>query len=198
MYGNVLGTSAIERMVTSGELVIDPFEEQHLGLAHYRVHVGAIYVSRPTDYRGSSSKVLREIGTHATNFTMGPDDYILVSLKEHVSLPEGMFGRILPASHLVEKGFWVNSGKIDAGYQTLSTGRSAAILLGIKNLLRQENLLDLTAGVAHVEFVDLRGTESRFGGFSDESLMSATHRWHRIVGSGGPGGEAGSGAVNDD
>ena len=46
-----------------------------------------------------------------------------------VILPEGIVGRFIPASGLIEAGFGVTVGKLDPGY-----GKRETIQFGLKNL----------------------------------------------------------------
>jgi len=179
VYGNVLGASALERMISCGEMILDPFEERFLGLAHYRLHAGAIYRE---DLAGGDDKlaIVQRIDGESPALILQPNQYLLLEIRENVVLPEGIYGRLTAASTLIERGFLVNSGKVDAGYGAMSQDRQP-ILVGIKNLTDRRNHLDLASGIAHIEFVDLRGTESRFGGFSNESLSSFAQRTERVV-----------------
>jgi len=160
-------------------MLIEPFEESQLGLAHYRLHVGAIYSAASN---GRDNRGLELICEGSAGALVVPANaYLLVESKEELTFPEGIFGRLTPVSSLIERGFGINAGKIDAGFRTL-LGERQAPLVGVKNNLNKEGYWEFSSGLAHIEFVDLRGTDTRFGGFSSESLSSFEQRTERLVG----------------
>jgi deoxycytidine triphosphate deaminase len=103
-----------------------------------------------------------------------------VELREHVVLPDGMFARLLPISANIERGFTLESGKVDAGYGNL-LGQRQSVMMGLRNNLNAPSLLDASKGIAQLEITDLRGAEARFGGFSDESIESFAERSARFI-----------------
>lgn len=179
MYGNVLSASAIERLVFAGDLVIDPFEAQNLGLAHYRVHVGRVYEIRGGNQSHSLNCVF-DAESGDGHFVVRPAAFVLVELREHVVLPDGMFARLLPISANIERGLSLAAGKIDAGYGNL-LGERQSVIVGVKNNLDVPSMLEEGKGIAQLEITDLRGAEARFGGFSDESIESFAARSARFI-----------------
>lgn len=56
------------------------------------------------------------------------------------------------------------AGKLDSEYGS----QGERILLGLVNLLEEENPFDPTLGIAHVSFTDFRGTERNLARFTPE------------------------------
>jgi len=84
-----------------------------------------------------------------------PNEYAKVMVEQTVILPEGIVGRFIPASGLIEAGFGITVGKLDPGY-----GKRETIQFGLKNLKNKGNAFSregkFTSRVAYIEFFDIR------------------------------------------
>lgn len=163
----------------SRKITIDPFEPSDLGLAHYRLHPSRIYTLTQSAGVVRPQCVYDRVHNGGT-FSLDPHLYVLVEIRERVVLPDGMFGRLVATSRMIERGLSLESGKLDAGYGDL-LGERAPLFVALRNNLTSEVTLSVDDAVAHLEIVDLRGTEPRFGGFSDESLEQFALRSRRFM-----------------
>lgn len=179
MYGNVLSASAVERMIDLGTIKIEPFDLCHLGLAHYRLHPERMYEidgdSDPLRLRCTYDRK-----RHGPRLLVPAETYVLIEIHEQIVLPDGMFGRIVSTSFAIERGLSLEAGKLDAGYGDILRERTP-LLVGLRNNLRVSVEFAADNGIAHLEIVDLRGTETRFGGFSDETLDRFRERTSRFT-----------------
>ena len=155
MYGNVLSNSQINAMRNSRLMTIRPYDPSRMKLAHYKLRAGHLGTPGKLEQSGLRHHV------HAHDFRDGPfpfqpHQYMIVQIKETILIPEGIVGNFVPASSLVEQGFGLTAGKLDSDYGEADEQR---ILFGLVNFLDVENVFDPGNGIAHIYFVDFRGTE---------------------------------------
>lgn len=164
MYGTVLSNKQIERMVDGeGKFNISSYERSRQKLAHYKLSPARILAPGPLRKDGTRRHV--EIG----DLRDGPHvfkahEYRIVEVKETIRLPEGIVGQFTPASTLVEQGFGLVAGKLDSEYGS----EGERIILGLVNLLDEDNPFDPALGIAHISFIDFRGAERNPAKFTPE------------------------------
>lgn len=162
MYGTLLSNKQIERMVDSDpKFSIAPYDRGRQKLAHYKLSPARILAPGPV--RADGTRRHAEVGDLRDGpFTFEPRQYLIVEVHETLRLPEGVVGQFTPASTLVEQGFGLVAGKLDSEYGSAAE----RVILGLVNLLDEENSFDPEMGIAHVSFVDFRGTERNPATFS--------------------------------
>lgn len=173
MYGTFLSNKQIERMVESGtsKFSITPYELGRQKLAHYRLSPGRILAPGPL--RRDATRRHAEIGDLRDGpHIFKPRQYLIVEVRETMRLPEGIVGQFTPASTLVEQGFGLVAGKLDSEYGS----QGERIILGLANLLDEDNPFDPARGIAHVSFIDFRGTERNPSKFSPQEREDFRNR----------------------
>jgi deoxycytidine triphosphate deaminase len=180
MYGTLLSNKQIELLIKGPSgFKINPYDRSRQKLAHYKLSPARILAPGPLRKDGTRRHVeigdLRD-GTHVFK----PAQYLIVEVKETVILPEGIVGQFTPASTLIEQGFGLVAGKLDSEYGS----QGERILLGLVNLLDEENPFDPTLGIGHVSFTDFRGTERNPARFTAEER--ADFRDRRLRADDGP------------
>jgi hypothetical protein len=80
---------------------------------------------------------------------------------------------------LIERGFGLTAGKLDATYGTIG-GRHQKIIFGLKNLRDEINVFSAADGLAHVYFIDLRGLDNMPVEFSDHEMSEFLRRFGRF------------------
>lgn len=162
MYGTVLSNKQIERLVEGGgKFTISSYDRSRQKLAHYKLSPARILAAGPLRKDGTRRHV--EIG----DLRDGPHvfrgrQYLIVEVKETIRLPEGIVGQFTPASTLVEQGFGLVAGKLDSEYGA----DGERIILGLVNLLDEDNPFDPAMGIAHISFTDFRGAERNLARFT--------------------------------
>jgi len=156
VYGTTPTNTQIAELMERGQLHIDPFEPENLKLAHYRLRPYQLWTPGPQLEDGSHMR------TFAHDFRDGPkkflpNQYLVVTPVEHITITGYLVGSVLPASTLVEQCFALTAGKLDPGYGRLG-GRKQEFIMGIKNMLDEPNYFHPERGIANISFVDFRGT----------------------------------------
>jgi hypothetical protein len=90
------------------------------------------------------------------DYQFKPHEYAKIVIQQTIILPDGIVGRFIPASGLIEAGFGLTAGKLDPRYGE----KKEQIQFGIQNLRGRENIFGLrvpfTSRVAYIEFFDIR------------------------------------------
>jgi len=158
VFGNVVSDAEILELRRSKDIVIDPFHQNRMRLAHYALTAGAVIrLQNQADIHGT--RELHDFDVRPT-YAFQPNEYQLVEVVEQITLAPGFVGSFVAASDLIEHGFGLTAGKIDPGFGSLGN-RKQKVRFGIKNLLDEENVFDRNMGLAHVYFVNLRGLRTR-------------------------------------
>jgi len=165
MFGNLLANNQIVQMRMAGALKVNPWFPERLGIVHYELHVAHIF-------QLEEGKVFSKTKPRAgTEFLLEPNEYCIVDIDTIIAPPEGVVGKFVPASFLIESGFGITLGRLTYPYGA----RSEPIRFGLKNMLNVENSLDATRAIAFVEFFDLRAVERLPYDVGEEDLK----RWMR-------------------
>ncbi|MBU8922690.1 MAG: hypothetical protein KOO63_12800 [Bacteroidales bacterium] len=149
MIGNLMSNSMILELVEEDLLRIDPFDKRLLQLANYPLTAARIIFWKEK----SDDKETHDLVTAKKDYIFQPHEYAIVTVHERIILPDGIVGRFIPMSGLIEKGFSLTAGKLDPGYGD----EGEEIRFGLCNMRDRPNAYDKTSPLAYVEFFDLRG-----------------------------------------
>ncbi|MCE1184855.1 MAG: hypothetical protein LWW92_04515 [Rhodocyclales bacterium] len=150
MFGNLLTNRQLRQLIKTKELYIEPLNPGAMKTAHYTLHPGRI-LTRQVDGSWRSSHDFKEDGSA---FVIQKNDYVLVEVREMIRVAtDGIVGRFIHTSNLIESGLDLVSGQIDNKYGM----RGEAVRLGLKNMLDVPVRITSDSRLAHVEFFDLRG-----------------------------------------
>lgn len=180
MFGNVMNNSQIINLCKQKEIIIDPFDEHRLKLAHYSLTSRGILWAGPVNMEGRRRYSQRVDFLSDPKYTFEAGEYAILEIEERIVLPEGIVGQFVPGSALIELGFSLTAGKIDPGYGALD-GKRQQIRFGVKNLKNDDNVLTRDDVIAHVFFVDLRGLDNLPFEFSPRELEFIMKRAARFV-----------------
>ncbi|HTD98121.1 MAG TPA: hypothetical protein VK668_02500 [Mucilaginibacter sp.] len=86
-------------------------------------------------------------------YIIKPNQFIIVEIMEQIILPEGIVGRFIPASNLIEFGLGLIAGKLEHPFGK----KGEMIRFGLKNYTDEEVAFNKNDRVAYIEFFDLRG-----------------------------------------
>ncbi|MBN2185387.1 MAG: hypothetical protein JW746_08675 [Candidatus Krumholzibacteriota bacterium] len=110
-----------------------------------------IFWKEETDETGK-----HDLSRSGKDYIFSAREYALAVVREKIILPDGLVGRFIPMSGLIEKGFSITAGKLDPHY-----GRGGEeIRFGLSNLRGAANRYDRSSPLAYIEFFDLRGLKS--------------------------------------
>lgn len=150
MFGNLITNRQLRQLIKQKEIQIDPFVERSLKTTHYTLRPGRV-MGRQAD---GSWKQIHSFREEKREFTIPENGYVLIEVLEAVKIAnDGIVGRFIPTSNLVDNGLLLNAGQIDNKYGLNGEG----LRFGLKNLLPVPNPICADTRLAHVEFFDLRG-----------------------------------------
>jgi len=152
----VLSGTQIARLVESGELVIDPFEERLVQPATYDLRLGPRILASPLrpEIRGA----LIELNDNSTSYNVQSGQMIGAISAERLRLPLSICGRFGIRSGLARRGLNAFGGvQLDPGFE----GR---LIMNLLNVGPEPVTLTIGEPVFSVEFQRLE--ESASGGYS--------------------------------
>lgn len=149
MFGNVLTNSLIEELIRNNEIKISPpyHERKKLKGYYYELSWTERILYQKNNEAGSFEL------TKGNPYVFEDKEYAIAELRESIELPQGIFGLFVPASSLIELGYGITAGKLDAGYGA----QGERIRFGIFNLKDTKNQFYWNTPLAHLLFVDIRG-----------------------------------------
>jgi deoxycytidine triphosphate deaminase len=149
-FGGLLNNRLISKLREDNELIITPWNVENLQVAQYALNPLQIL------YEDNSGIERMHDLEKAGDYQFKPHEYAKVIVKQIVVLPDGIVGRFIAASGLIEAGFGVTVGKLDPGYGA----KKEQIQFGIQNLRSRDNVfgasIPFTSRVAYLEFFDIR------------------------------------------
>lgn len=149
-FGVLLNSYLISNLVHEKALSIQPWHPaENLQVAQYALNPDKILYE---DQNGEE----RIFDLRKKPYVFAPNEYAKVVIEQSIILPEGIVGRFIMASGLIEAGFGITVGKLDPLYGS----DKETIQFGLKNLKNKENEFSKTGAftkrVAYIEFFDLR------------------------------------------
>ena len=167
MFGNVINNAQIRKLRVDNQLILKPFRDDRLKLAHYALRPAGVLWAGPSNSKGKRELQPKHDFNSNDVYTFQPGEYAILEVEEVIILPEGIVGHFLPSSSLIERGFGLTAGKLDPGYGEIANTRQK-LIFGLKNLRNEPNAFSAAEGLAHIYFVDLRGLNSLSPDFSDK------------------------------
>ncbi len=180
MFGNILNNTQIRICCEKREIVVDPFDESKLKLAHYPLSAGSVLWATEVSPDGIQKHDLRSDFRNNDSYEFEPNEYAIIEIGEFIKLDNGITGHFIPSSSLIELGFGLTAGKIDPGYGVLG-GERQQIRFGLKNLRDCKSTLQPHQNIAHVYFIDLRGLNNIDTNLSKKELRFLMDRYPRLV-----------------
>lgn len=148
--GGLLNNKLISKLHQDNELIITPWNVENLQVAQYALNPAQILYE---DSDGAEH--LHDLKKDG-DYRFKPQEYAKVVIQQTIILPDGIVGRFIPASGLIEAGFGLTVGKLDPRYGE----KKEQIHFGIQNLRSRENpfgvSIPFTSRVAYIEFFDMR------------------------------------------
>lgn len=149
MFGNLISNHQLKQLMSSHSVDIEPFDELMLKATHYTLQPGRVLRRRP-----DGKWCINHYFSEEEVCELRPCEYVVVEVRQRIRIhAEGIVGRFLTTSNLVENGLLLVAGQIDHKYGI----EGEMLRFGIKNLLPEPNFIRKDTRLAHVEFFDLRG-----------------------------------------
>lgn len=135
--------------------IIVPFDEESLQSESYDLHIGEkIYVLKndiqTIDLRDNDilKNLYEEKKLSDFGYNIGPNEFILASLKEKVDIPEGVSAHIMPRTRYIRAGVYVSAQHINSTY-------SGRLRIGIYNLQNRPLRIYPDLGICQIVFEKL-------------------------------------------
>lgn len=153
MFGNLANNSQIITLIKQHLIDITPFYEEKLRYVHYPL-TPLIILKK---YKDGSIKQAQNFKEKVEDYVVEPNGYVIIEIFERIIISsEGIIGKFVPSSNLIEAGFGLTAGRIEFPY-----GKEGEVVrFGLKNLLDVENKINIDLRLAYVEFFDLRGLKN--------------------------------------
>lgn len=176
MFGTLMSNAEIVRCVSSGEIVIEPFQPDLCELAHYPLTPIRVYSER-FGPAGELQTATWDLGRQG-RFVLSPRESVQVEVSERVMLKGKIVGQFVLRSGLLQQGLGFFGGKLDPFYGE----HQEKIIFRVANLTERSIPIHPAVPVAHLCFFDLRGTDGslkREGGWkwrTEKELQEAARK----------------------
>lgn len=142
----------VDKEIRNYKDIVVPFLEDSLQSESYDLHMGReIYIlkndTQIIDLKDNDilTNMYEEKTLDSFGYTMDPKEFILVSLKEKITLPEGINAHILPRTRFIRAGLYVSAQHINSTY-------SGRLRVGICNLQNRPLRIYPDLGICQVVF----------------------------------------------
>ena len=153
----VIGREKILELVKRKKLIED-FSEDCLGGAGYDLRVGGIYRLKGGGFLGTFKRETPDVEEiRFDEYSLKPDEYVLVETLERVNMPENLIARVLPRSSLFRCGCSLVTALVDPGY-------AGVLIFGLRNLSEFEFRIEKGARVAQIVFEQVEGKTRSYEG----------------------------------
>ncbi|MFH1722053.1 MAG: dCTP deaminase [Candidatus Altiarchaeota archaeon] len=153
----IVGKDGLRKLVEENHL-LENFSMKALGGAGYDLRLDKIYQLKSESYLGVADRKTPEIREISfEEYTLNPNEYVLVETLEKVNMPENLMARILPRSTLFRCGVTLITAVVDPGFQ-------GTLTMGLKNISNQEFKVERGARIAQIVFEEVAGKTEKYNG----------------------------------
>lgn len=158
----ILSDKDIRLLCTDSQTpLISPFNEEHLQGASYdismsdTVHVfkDAVQTIYLTDQASIDSIYCQVKMKEYEPFVLKPNEYVLITLKEHLFIPHNMIAHIRPRTKFTRLGIIITDQHCNPGYQGI-------LQVGIRNVSPNSIALSPDLSIAQIVFEELKSEPS--------------------------------------
>src|SRR5258708_7637282 len=141
MFGNILNNTQIRKLRDAKQIIIRPFRPDRLKLAHYALR--PIGLLRPGQVNAKGLREHHPIHDFLSkpDYVFEPNEYAIVEIEEFIFMESGFVGHFLPSSSLIERGFGLTAGKLDAGYGKVRFHKYELLDFNYRILVRFKNVI---------------------------------------------------------
>lgn len=159
MFGNIMNNKQIIAAEAENNIKISGFSSSKLKKIHYPLTTGKLY-SRGSELPDGDYSLALEADFTIKNgkklYEMRPSEFLIVEIKEWITMKDHFVGHFLPSSTIVMKGLSLTAGRIEAPFGDYGDDVQM-VRFGLKNLTDMPTSLRATDIIAYVYFVDIRG-----------------------------------------
>lgn len=152
MFGTAVNNKSLKDLVVNRTITIVPFNPELIRTIHYPLRVSKVLECLGRNGGEPKFKVRADFTADQDTAMFDAKEYLVVELRERISVCEGIVGHFVPSSKLVDYGFSLTCGRVEAPYGE----RGEVIRFGILNNLSLKNSICKDDVIAHVYFTDLR------------------------------------------
>jgi deoxycytidine triphosphate deaminase len=172
MLGTIVNNTQLKALQESRRIYIRPFEEKSLKTIHYPLTATKFLECAGRDGKKPRFNLKYDEGYVKAEF--GANEYLVAQMEQTIELQDGIVGHFVPFSKLIDYGFGLTCGRIEAPY-----GQNGEVIrFGVKNQLNLKNVLARNEVIAYVYFIDLRALSNlKFELSAEERELFA--RWQK-------------------
>jgi hypothetical protein len=137
MLGTVVNNKQLIELQNAKRIYIHPFDQNLLKTIHYPLTASKFFECVGRDEGEPRFNVRCDFGTGASKVEFGPREYLVAQITQSICLQEGIVGHFVPSSKLVDYGFTLTCGRIEAPYGQ----QGEVIRFGVGNQLNNKNML---------------------------------------------------------
>ncbi len=138
--------------------LIENFSLDCLEGAGYDLRVGKIYKIEGSGFIGSADRRTpdaKEIPF--SEYTLEPDEYVLIETIEKINMPDDLAARVLPRSSLFRCGCSMITALVDPGY-------NGVLIFGLRNVSKTNFVFEKNAKMAQIIFEEVKGKTKSYEG----------------------------------
>lgn len=152
MFGNLVNNTQLIHLVQIEKLVdITPWDPATLKTAHYPLKPKVIWKRV-----SGALKAVHNYERDGDRYSLAENEYVVVEIREHIKVPEGIIGQFVASSNLIEQGLGITAGRLEFPYGQ----KGEPIRFGLKNFLNEPNALRMSDQLAYIQLFDLRGLDN--------------------------------------
>lgn len=174
MLGTIVNNKQLVDLQKSGRVRIHPFDEKKIKTIHYPLTASKFFQCLGREGKEPKFGIKYDFELSAKKADFEPNEYMVVQIKQSITVDDGIIGHFIPSSKLVDYGFVLTCGRLEAPY-----GQNGEVIrFGIGNQLGIKNVIHKDEVLAYVYFIDLRALTSMKNEMSPEDKI-LFQRWQR-------------------
>lgn len=179
----VFSDNEIRQMCKSSKPLISPFTEESLQSESYDVAIGdkitimkkEIHCIDLQDQRGIN-EIYEEITLNESGYLISPNEYIMVSLRETITLPDNVTAHVRPRTRLTRLGLLTGGQHCNSTY-------SGTLRIGLFNATKYPIRIQKGVKVAQIVFEELKSIPSEEKQYKNKKTARFQNEGAEFIGS---------------
>lgn len=174
MLGTVVNNRQLIELQSAGRIRIHPFDQKILRTIHYPLTAARFLECVGREGKEPKFDLRCDFGAGPRQAEFEAKEYLVAEIEQSIALEDGIVGHFVPSSTLVDYGFSLTCGRIEAPYGH----KGETIRFGLSNQLNRKNVILKDEVLAYVYFIDLRALANVKVYLSPDQLDSFK-RWQK-------------------
>jgi deoxycytidine triphosphate deaminase len=175
MFGTIVNNRQLIDLISQKKIYIHPFKKELLKSLHYPLTASKYLICIGRKAGIPTFNVRADFKADCDEVIFKPKEYLIAEIFQAISVSEGIVGSFIPSSRLIDYGFSLTCGRIEAPYGDAGE----VVRFGITNQLDSENRLTKETILGYVQFFDFRALATEGVIMTDEDKM-LFNRWKKL------------------